>query len=85
MGLPGITRDTLCDGVVLSLYCVVLCGVHYIKCRQVCMTVRYLIVAIILLLFMYGCVFNPKRAGLFCLSQVGGGGGGQIPPPSDLC
>ena len=30
---------------------------------------------------------NPKRAGLFCLSQVRGGGGGggfRPPPPSDL-
>ena len=28
-------------------------------------------------------IFNPKRAGLFCLSQVrgGGGGGGFRPPP----
>ena len=34
-----------------------------------------------------GISFNPKRAGLFCLSQVrggGGGGGGFRPPPSDL-
>ena len=25
-------------------------------------------------------LLNPKRAGLFCLSQVGGGGGGAPPP-----
>ena len=27
---------------------------------------------------------NPKRAGLFCLSQVRGGGGADSAPPSDL-
>ena len=30
-------------------------------------------------------LLNPKRAGLFCLSQVrGGGGGADSAPPSDL-
>ena len=39
------------------------------------------------ILITINCVdsFNPKRAGLFWLSQVqGGGGGGLILPPLDL-